>query len=149
MRFIVILFLLTHPRRLLLLIVKDNLWIVDPIDGTTNFAHGIPLCGIIIAYASKGEVLYGCIYDPFRLTRSLISLLHSLSHSLFRNELFDAYKNEGAYLNGKSIRCCSTHELKQSVVCTGSPPNFSSLEACLRYSLFFNSFLLIRFHFRI
>jgi myo-inositol-1(or 4)-monophosphatase len=45
---------------------KDNLWIVDPIDGTTNFAHGIPLCGIIIAYASKGELLYGCIYDPFR-----------------------------------------------------------------------------------
>lgn len=73
--------LLTCPHHLLFFIVKDNLWIVDPIDGTTNFAHGIPLCGIIIAYASKGEVLYGCIYDPFRLIRSLITLLYSLTDS--------------------------------------------------------------------
>ena len=113
---------------------KDNLWIVDPIDGTTNFAHGIPLCGIIIAYASKGELLYGCIYDPFRFlfTYLLINSPIYLKFSI-RNELFDAYKNQGAYLNGKRITCCKTNELKQSVVCTGSPPNFKSLEACLRY----------------
>ena len=45
---------------------SDHLWIVDPIDGTTNFAHGMSLCGVIIAYAQKGKVVIGLIYDPFR-----------------------------------------------------------------------------------
>jgi myo-inositol-1(or 4)-monophosphatase len=93
---------------------KDNLWIVDPIDGTTNFAHGMPICGVIIAYVSKGTVIFGAIYDPFL------------------DELFTAWKGKGAFLNGKRISCCQTSELKSAVVCTGSPPNFLSLEACLR-----------------
>lgn len=95
--------------------LSKNLWIIDPLDGTTNFAHGIPLCGIIIAYASQGTVLFGLIYDPFR------------------NELFTAWKGHGAFLNQKNkISCCQTEDLKSSVVCTGSPPNMYSLEACLR-----------------
>lgn len=93
---------------------EDHLWIVDPIDGTTNFAHGMPLAGIIIAYCSKGVVEFGLIYDPFR------------------DELFTAHRGCGAYLNGKKITCCATKELKDSVVCTGSPPNIASLNACLR-----------------
>lgn len=93
---------------------EEHLWIVDPIDGTTNFAHGLPICGVIIAYASKGQVIHGCIHDPFF------------------NETFTANKGKGAFLNGQQIKCCNTDELKSSVVCTGSPPNFKSLEACLR-----------------
>ena len=92
----------------------ENLWIIDPVDGTTNFAHGMSLCGIILAYVSKGEVLFGCIYDPFL------------------DEMFSAWKGKGAYLNDNPIRCCETSQLKSSVVCTGSPPNIKSLEACLR-----------------
>ena len=92
----------------------EHLWIVDPIDGTTNFALGIPLCGVIIAYASRGKVMGGYIYDPNR------------------DEMFTAWRGQGTYLNGKRIHCCNTKTLKDSVVCTGSPPNFDSLQGCLR-----------------
>jgi len=94
--------------------VEDHLWIVDPIDGTTNFAHGQPLAGVIIAYAQKGVVQFGCIYDPFR------------------DEMFTAWRGGGAFLNGTPISCCSTNDLKDSVISTGSPPNIESLHACLR-----------------
>jgi myo-inositol-1(or 4)-monophosphatase len=93
---------------------EEHLWIVDPIDGTTNFAHGMPLSGVIIAYANYGVTKYGLIYDPFR------------------NEFFTAWKGKGAFLNNKPISCCKTSELNKSVVCTGSPPNLKALEACLR-----------------
>lgn len=93
---------------------SDFLWIVDPLDGTTNFAHGIPLSGVIIALACKGEIEFGLIYDPYR------------------NEIFTAWKGKGAYLNGRVIHCCNTNSLKSSVICSGSPPNIKSLEACLR-----------------
>lgn len=93
---------------------SDHLWIVDPLDGTTNFAHGMPLSGVIIAHAMKGSVVFGLIYDPYR------------------NETFTAWKGRGAFLNGKPISTCSTSSLKSSVIATGSPPNFKSLEACLR-----------------
>ena len=91
-----------------------HLWIVDPIDGTTNFAHGMPLSGVIIAYASYGITQYGAIFDPFR------------------NELFTAWLGKGAYLNGTPIRCCGTSNLSGSVIATGSPPNLRALAACLR-----------------
>ena len=93
---------------------NEHLWIIDPVDGTTNFAHGQSLCGVILAYTSKGKIEFGCIYDPFL------------------NELFTAWDGQGAYLNGKRIHCCDTPEMKSSVVCTGSPPNLLSLAACLR-----------------
>ena len=93
---------------------NEHLWIIDPVDGTTNFAHGQSLCGVILAYASKGKIEFGCIYDPFL------------------NELFTAWDGQGAFLNGKRIHCCDTSEMKSSVVCTGSPPNLLSLAACLR-----------------
>jgi myo-inositol-1(or 4)-monophosphatase len=92
----------------------EHLWIVDPVDGTTNFAHGQSLCGVILAYAYRGQVLFGCIYDPFL------------------DELFTAWAGRGAFLNGRRIRCCETPLLQSAVVCTGSPPNLASLAACLR-----------------
>lgn len=96
------------------LLLSENLWIVDPLDGTTNFAHGMPLNGIIIAYAEKGELLFGLIYDPHN------------------SEMFTAWKGYGAWMNGNRIKCCETRDLKESVLCSGSPPNIKSLDACLR-----------------
>lgn len=93
---------------------EQHLWIVDPIDGTTNFAHGQPLSGVIIAYASYGVTQFGLIYDPFQ------------------KELFTAFRGKGAYLNNERIHCCKTRSLSESVIATGSPPNFKSLDACLR-----------------
>ena len=63
----------------------DRLWIVDPLDGTTNFAHGIPHFGVSAAYAEKGELIAGVVCDPMR------------------KELFSAYKDGGAYCNGERI----------------------------------------------
>lgn len=87
---------------------------IDPVDGTTNFAHGIPLCGVIIAHASNGEVVFGLIYDPLR------------------NETFTAWKEGGAYLNGERTYCCNRTTLAESVLVTGSPPNMESFHACMR-----------------
>ncbi len=65
---------------------KDNIWIIDPIDGTTNFLHGIPHFAICIALESKKEVISGLIYDPIK------------------DEMFYAEKNKGAYLNNQRLR---------------------------------------------
>tara|TARA_Y100000591_G_scaffold241809_1_gene212574 strand:+ start:269 stop:979 length:711 start_codon:yes stop_codon:yes gene_type:complete len=65
---------------------KDNIWIIDPIDGTTNFLHGIPHFAICIALKSKKEVVSGLIFDPIK------------------DEMFYAEKNKGAYLNNQRLR---------------------------------------------
>ena len=65
---------------------KENLWIIDPIDGTINFLHGIPHFAISIALMSKKEIVSGIIYDPIK------------------DELFYAEKNNGAFLNNQRIR---------------------------------------------
>ena len=65
---------------------KENIWIIDPIDGTTNFLHGIPHFAICIAHQSKGEILSGLIYDPIK------------------DEMFFAEKDKGAYLNNQRLR---------------------------------------------
>jgi myo-inositol-1(or 4)-monophosphatase len=69
---------------------------------------------VILGFVSEGDLIYGHIYDPFR------------------NETFSAWKGGGAFLNGRKIKCCNTMKLADSVVCTGSPPNLESLNACLR-----------------
>lgn len=96
----------------------ENYWICDPIDGTTNFAHGMPLSGVILAFVSGGQLVYGHIFDPFR------------------NETFTAWRGGGAFLNGQRIHCCTTSRLRDAVVCSGSPPNIASLNACLRATEF-------------
>jgi myo-inositol-1(or 4)-monophosphatase len=78
-------------------------WIIDPLDGTTNYTHGFPIYAISIALAKKGEVILGVIYDPTR------------------EELFCAAKGEGARLNGKKIHVSSTENLSQSLLATGFP----------------------------
>ncbi len=65
---------------------EQGCWILDPLDGTTNFAHGCPLFASSLALSIRGEIVLGLVYDPIR------------------DELFTARKGKGAYLNGQSIR---------------------------------------------
>lgn len=81
----------------------EFLWIIDPLDGTTNFIHGFPFIAISIALMHRGELILGVIYDPLR------------------NELFYAEKGSGAFLNGKRINVSSTKDPKYSLIATGFP----------------------------
>lgn len=92
---------------------SDWLWIVDPIDGTTNFVHGMPLNMPSIAAAYKGQVVVGVIYDPHR------------------DELFCATKGGGSTLNGEPIRVGEQSELGDAVVAMGSPPAETSMQMSL------------------
>jgi len=78
-------------------------WIIDPLDGTTNYTHGFPFYCVSIALAKRGEVILGVIYDPTK------------------EELFSAEKGKGARLNGKKIYVSSTEKLSQSLLATGFP----------------------------
>ena len=78
-------------------------WHVDPLDGTTNFAHGYPCFCVSIALARGNELLLGVIYNPVY------------------NELFTAARGEGAAFNGKKIHCSKIDALKNSLLCTGFP----------------------------
>jgi myo-inositol-1(or 4)-monophosphatase len=79
----------------------ENLWIIDPLDGTVNYAHGVPLFCVSIAYSYRGEVLLGAVYDPLR------------------DELFTAERGKGAWLNGRPLKAASANELEQSLFVTG------------------------------
>ena len=81
---------------------KENLWIIDPIDATINFLHGIPHFAISIALMSKKEIISGIIYDPIK------------------NELFYAEKNNGAFLNNQRIRVSKKNNLNECLFATGS-----------------------------
>lgn len=81
-------------------------WIIDPLDGTTNYAHGYPCFCVTLALENKGEVVIGVTYDPTR------------------NELFAAEKGHGATLNGKPIRVSATENLGDSLIVTGFPYDF-------------------------
>lgn len=83
-------------------------WIVDPIDGTNNFVHGLPLFGVSIGLEFCGKMVAGVIFDPMR------------------DELFSAFKNGGAFLNGRRIRVSPTRRLATSLVATGFSFNFRS-----------------------
>jgi len=80
---------------------KDNFWVIDPIDGTTNFLHGIPHFAISIALKSKNEIVSGLIYDPIK------------------NELFFAEKDNGAFLNNHRIRVSSKRNLNECLFASG------------------------------
>jgi myo-inositol-1(or 4)-monophosphatase len=81
-------------------------WIIDPLDGTTNFAHGYPCFCVTIALEHDGELVVGVTYDPTR------------------NELFTAEKGQGASLNFKPIHVSSTEKLSESLLVTGFPYDF-------------------------
>ncbi|MGO1118439.1 inositol monophosphatase family protein [Rhodovibrionaceae bacterium A322] len=78
-------------------------WIVDPLDGTTNFLHGLPHFAVSIALEEKGEVVAGVIYDPIK------------------EEMFTAEKGAGAFLNDRRIRVSSRTNLEDSLFATGVP----------------------------
>ena len=87
---------------------KNNVWIVDPIDGTSNFLHGIPHFAISIALKSNNEIVSGVIYDPIK------------------DEMFYAEKNNGSYLNNKSIRVSKRKNLSESLFATGGNENLNN-----------------------
>ena len=80
---------------------KDNMWIIDPIDGTTNFLHGVPHFAISIALKSKDEIISGLIFDPIK------------------NEMFYAEKNNGAFFNNKRIRVSKKKKIEECLFGTG------------------------------
>ena len=82
----------------------DYCWYVDPLDGTTNFAHGFPVFSVAMGLAYKGEVIAGVVYDPSR------------------DEMFAAERGAGAYLNHKPIRVSQIPKLAVSLLATGFPP---------------------------
>jgi myo-inositol-1(or 4)-monophosphatase len=82
---------------------EEYLWIVDPLDGTTNFVHGFPFFTVSIALAHRGEVIVGVVYDPSR------------------DELFVAEKGKGAYVHGKPMRVSKETALADSLIATGFP----------------------------
>lgn len=82
-------------------ISSEHLWIVDPIDGTTNFAHGIPHFAVSVAYYHKGEAVCGVVLNPAR------------------NDLFLAERGAGAWHNGKRVQVNSQRNLNQSLVGIG------------------------------
>jgi len=85
---------------------KDNCWIIDPIDGTTNFLHGIPHFAISIALRNKQEIVSGLIFDPIK------------------NEMFYAEKNSGAYFNNQRIRVSKKRNLNECLFATGGKDQF-------------------------
>ena len=84
---------------------KENVWIIDPIDGTTNFLHGIPHFAISIALKSKNEIVSGIIYDPIK------------------DEMFYAEKNNGAYFNNKKIKVSKRKKLEDCLFVSGGLKN--------------------------
>lgn len=85
---------------------KGYRWIIDPLDGTTNFAHNYPLFAVSIALEYKGKIILGVAYNPLL------------------NELFTAITGRGAYLNGKKISVSKQKKLDKSFLATGFPYNF-------------------------
>lgn len=85
--------------------IDEVIWVIDPLDGTVNFAHAIPIFAVSIAAWKKGELLCGVIYQPLL------------------DELFYASKGEGAFLNGKRISVSESDDMHTSLLVTGFPYN--------------------------
>jgi myo-inositol-1(or 4)-monophosphatase len=98
---------------------REYNWIVDPLDGTTNFVHGIPCYSVSIALEYNKQILAGVVYE------------------VSRDECFSAFKGGGAFLNEKKIRVSTQRTLKESLIATGFPvQNFERVEpffSCLRF----------------
>ena len=82
---------------------SDYVWIIDPLDGTTNFIHGFPVYCVSIALAFKGKIEHAVVYDPTR------------------NDLFTATRGRGAFLNERRIRVSKRTQLKDCLISTGFP----------------------------
>lgn len=84
-------------------IQSEHRWIIDPLDGTVNYAHGVPIFCVSIAYAYQNQVLLGAVYDPMR------------------NELFKAERGKGSWLNERRLLVSNASELQKSLMVTGFP----------------------------
>lgn len=80
-------------------------WYIDPLDGTINYAHGVPLFAVSAAYAAGGQVQLGVVVDPMR------------------NEVFSAERGRGAWLNGEPLHISSIQDLQNALLVTGFPYN--------------------------
>ncbi|WP_194164372.1 inositol monophosphatase family protein [Lacisediminimonas profundi] len=92
---------------------NENVWIIDPLDGTTNFIHGFPQYCVSIALQQRGQITQAVIFDPTR------------------NDLFTASKGRGAYLNEKRIRVMKREKIADALLGTGFP--YSDLSALDEY----------------
>ena len=93
---------------------RDYNWIVDPLDGTTNFVHGIPCYAVSIALEFKGDVILGVVYE------------------VSRDECFSAVTGSGAFLNGQAIHVSARKNLSESLIATGFPIyNFTRIDQYL------------------
>src|SRR5678815_5616073 len=81
----------------------EDIWYIDPLDGTVNYAHHIPVFCVSIGYAFQGQLTLGAVYDPLR------------------DEMYTAERGVGAFLNGKRLQASATTELKRSLLVTGFP----------------------------
>ncbi len=82
---------------------SEYIWVVDPLDGTTNFAHGLPIFSVSIAVIKDGETCCGAVYD------------------VMRDVIYTAETNSGAFMNGKRIKVNSIESFEESVLVTGFP----------------------------
>ncbi len=98
-----------------------RLWIIDPLDGTTNYAHGFPVAAVSIGFSENGEIKAGGVYDPFR------------------RELFLARKDRGAFVNGRRLSVSKTPSLSKSLLVTGF--GYDRAEKAEFYCGFFSEFM--------
>ena len=89
-------------------------WVIDPIDGTVNYAHGHDQSAVSIAYCQGGHVEIGIVYNPFT------------------NEMFSATRGNGAFLNGKTIRVAQKENVRRAIVATGFPYEKSNIEPMIQ-----------------
>ena len=82
---------------------SEYVWIIDPLDGTTNFLHGLPIFAVSIALMHKGQLQHGVIYDPTR------------------NDLYTASRGDGAFLNDRRLRVSKRDKLIDGLIGTGFP----------------------------
>jgi myo-inositol-1(or 4)-monophosphatase len=87
---------------------SEYVWIIDPLDGTTNFLHGFPVYAVSIALAHKGQVQHGVVYDPVH------------------NDLYTASRGSGAYLNDRRLRVSKRDKLIDGLIGTGFPFRISA-----------------------
>lgn len=98
----------------------DQCWYIDPLDGTINFAHDVPIFCVSLAYAHQNQVILGVVYDPLR------------------DECFSAERGRGAWLNGDPIHVSDTPDLLHSLMATGFP--YDRWDSPLNNLEFFNRF---------